>query len=150
MGLSVMQTIQPASTTLRYLSSKVWRSFSMSSDERLGVWSSTLKILSIESPQPHQGVDAFELEDVLETGQRRMAGRQDLVLAHGRADDRVQAERHGQGQEGALERPFDRLPALRLRRQHDREIAQADGHVDAVEKGIGVDEGERFKDPLEL
>jgi len=62
MGLSVMQTIQPASTTLRYLSANVWRSFSMSSELRLGVWSSTWKIffsiwssmLTAVSAPPHE------------------------------------------------------------------------------------------------
>src|SRR5512143_2567319 len=102
MGLSVMQTIQPASTTFLYLSSKTRRSFSTSSEARLGVWSSTWKILSIEFLQPHEGFEALQPEDVLETAERRVAGRQDLVLADGRADDRVQAARHGQGQEGAL------------------------------------------------
>src|SRR4030066_145209 len=49
-----MQTIQPASTTFRYFSSKTRRSFSMSSELRLGVWSSTWKILSIEFFEPHE------------------------------------------------------------------------------------------------
>jgi len=91
--------------------------------------------LRVKLADAHQHVEAVEFQAFLEADHRRMVGGEKFVFPLHRADNHVDAQRHGFGEEGAFQRAFDRRAVGALGRKHDREIAQADRGVAAGQLG---------------